>query len=67
MGQDVWAAAVRRDGALGLGAGPVGGQVADDQHLDVGERVQVLQVRVADDPTPMMPTPTALIGRTRRR
>ena len=53
VGQDVRAAAVRGDAVLlGLGAGPVGDEVADDQHLDVRERVQVLQVGVADDPDP---------------
>ena len=53
VGQHVRAAAVRGDAVLlGLRPGPVGDQVADDQHLDVGERVQVLQVGVADDADP---------------
>ena len=53
VGQDVRTAAVRGDAVLlGLGAGPVGDEVADDEHVDVGKRVEVLQVGVADDPDP---------------
>jgi hypothetical protein len=44
---------VRRDAVLlRLRASSVGDEVAEDQHLDVRKRVQVLQVRVTDDPDP---------------
>ena len=33
----------------GLGGGAIGVQVAQDQHLDVGEGIEVLQVGVGDD------------------
>jgi hypothetical protein len=49
---DVVGALGRHAVLLRLGAGPLGDEVAERQHLDVRERVQVLQVGVADDPDP---------------